>query len=177
LRECFDLAIVTVTDATVSLCTVDDTYVPWSRQGPSLETPLTPEEQFKKAFGTRLAKARAVVGADAEPRRRVSQRELGDVVGLSDVAVGAWEDGRNEPSLFHVAKMAEHMGVRPAWLAFGDGEMRDAGATLKPPPPKAPELPKETLSLDKHMAGQFRGPVSPPASAKAPQRKRRGGSA
>jgi DNA-binding XRE family transcriptional regulator len=163
LRECLDLAIVTVTDATVSLCTVDDTYVPLSCQGPTLEiarSAVDTLEAFKKAFGDRLAKARAVVGADATPRRRVSQRELGDVVGLSDVAVGAWEDGRNEPSLFHVALMADHMGVRPAWLAFGDGPMREEGATLKPPPPhlvspppRIPPTPMKVVSERRRKRG------------------------
>lgn len=136
---------------------------------------ILPDEQaeFLEALGARLARARTIVGLDAHPRRKVSQRELADVVGLTDVAVGAWESGRNEPPLFQLVRMAEHMGVRPAWIAFEDGPMRAEGAALRPPPSK-PKKDAEIPKVDFREAAKIRAQLSQPERPRDKRRKRRG---
>lgn len=72
---------------------------------------------LKDTFGHRLRIARADVG--------ISQRELGIRVGVSVQAVSQWEADRAEPlKLRVIGEIACVLGVRPSWLAFGDGEMR-----------------------------------------------------
>lgn len=61
--------------------------------------------------------------------KRMTQKQLGDRLGVSDKTVSAWEGGA-EPDLEMIAAVAEALGVTPGWLAFGQ-EPREA-ARRKP---------------------------------------------
>lgn len=80
-----------------------------------------------ESFGKRLEIARNATlerfGA------RMTQKQLGERLGVSDKTVSAWESGA-EPPLEMVAAAAEALGVTPGWLAFGQ-EPREA-ARRKP---------------------------------------------
>ena len=78
----------------------------------------------RKAFGQRLLRARLEMGARLTPARAVSQTEIGEAVGVTGVAVGSWEAGRKEPNRGTIAKLSTVLGVRAAWLAFGEEPMR-----------------------------------------------------
>lgn len=86
-------------------------------------------QKDRKAFGQRVLQARLEAGARAHPPRQISQSEIGDALGVSGVAVGSWEAGRKEPGRATIAKLATVLGVRAAWLAFGEEPMRNAGKT------------------------------------------------
>lgn len=77
-----------------------------------------------KAFGERVLRARLEMGARMRPPRQVSQQEVGEAVGSSGQAVGTWEAGKKEPSRETIVKLATVLGVRAAWLAFGEEPMR-----------------------------------------------------
>jgi transcriptional regulator with XRE-family HTH domain len=76
-------------------------------------------------FGYRLKAARKALEAH-RVTERVTQSAIGAVLGLSEAAYGHWEKGRALPDLKTVVELSALLGVRPAWLAFGDGE-REAG--------------------------------------------------
>ena len=48
--------------------------------------------------------------------KRLTQRELGDMVGVSDSAVGQWEHERREPSVRILVKLAQIFGVSVDYL-------------------------------------------------------------
>lgn len=48
--------------------------------------------------------------------KRLTQRELGDMVGVSDSAVGQWENDRREPSVIILVKLAQIFGVSVDYL-------------------------------------------------------------
>lgn len=48
--------------------------------------------------------------------KRLTQRELGDMVGVSDSAVGQWENDRREPSVRILVKLAQIFGVSVDYL-------------------------------------------------------------
>ena len=80
-----------------------------------------------KAFGQRVLRARLELGALATPVRQVTQSEIGAALGVTGVTVGRWEAGAKEPDLDTITRLARVLRVRAAWLAFGDGPMREAG--------------------------------------------------
>ena len=41
----------------------------------------------------------------------LTQRELGEIAGVSDKAVSTWENGTKEPRMGAVARLAAHFGV------------------------------------------------------------------
>lgn len=59
---------------------------------------------------------------------------LAEGLGKARSAVTHWCTGRSEPELEDVARIASALGVRAAWLAFGDGAMVDGDAPSAPPP-------------------------------------------
>ncbi|HEV7297970.1 MAG TPA: helix-turn-helix transcriptional regulator [Tepidisphaeraceae bacterium] len=67
-------------------------------------------------LGKRLKAAREV--------RRVTQRELGAVVGQSRDAVSSWENGRYEPAPDLLARACAYLGVSPADLAAPPSQER-----------------------------------------------------
>lgn len=76
-------------------------------------------------LGERLLRARLEFGAMQKPPRPISQSEVGEALGVTGVAVGAWEGGKRVPDLGTIQKLASVLGVRASWLAFNDGPMRD----------------------------------------------------
>jgi transcriptional regulator with XRE-family HTH domain len=86
----------------------------------------------RKAFGQRVLRARLEMGSRMEPPRQVTQEEVGSAVGASGQAVGTWETGKKVPSLETITKLAFVLGVRAAWLAFGEEPMR-VGGSGEPP--------------------------------------------
>lgn len=78
----------------------------------------------RKTFGQRVLQARLELGARQTPPRQISQAEIGEALGVTGVAVGSWEAGRKEPSRETIAKLAAVLGVRAAWLAFGEEPIR-----------------------------------------------------
>ncbi len=59
---------------------------------------------------------------------RVTRGRLADKLKLTRGAVGHWASGRRTPpDPTTIETIAQELGVRPAWLAFGDGEMLGGG--------------------------------------------------
>ncbi|QQD22306.1 helix-turn-helix domain-containing protein [Oceanospirillaceae bacterium ASx5O] len=51
----------------------------------------------------------------------ITQKELGDMVGASDVTVSKWESGTNQPKGRYVIALSKALGVTPEWL-LGRGD-------------------------------------------------------
>lgn len=75
-----------------------------------------------KDFGARAKQAR--LEQAALRGREMTKVEVGAALGVSDVAVGAWEAGQKEPNLERIEQLAGVLGVSPCWLAFGITELR-----------------------------------------------------
>lgn len=56
--------------------------------------------------------------------RKLTQRALARMLGISHVALGHWERGKSVPSIARIESLASALGVNHAWLAFGAGPMR-----------------------------------------------------
>lgn len=52
--------------------------------------------------------------------RNIGQADLGKLVGKSPATVSDWEKGKSQPGLAEICTLADHLGVSPARLAFGD---------------------------------------------------------
>jgi len=52
---------------------------------------------------------------------RLSQQFVANALGVSRQAVASWENGRAEPSLDTIQKLAALYDVDASWLAFGPG--------------------------------------------------------
>ena len=61
-----------------------------------------------KIFCSRLEEARKNI--------KKSQKEVGKILGISNVAYGAYERGDNEPSLTTLVKICECLNVSADWL-------------------------------------------------------------
>lgn len=57
--------------------------------------------------------------------------KLGKMAGVSHSTIGDIEKGRQLPAVDTVERLARALKVRPAWLAFGDGQ-READTTEAP---------------------------------------------
>lgn len=88
-------------------------------------------------FGRRLYDAR---NDASRPGARVTQGAVGKAVGVTGVAVGAWEKGDAEPSLAVIERIAAFLGVSPAWLAWGE---RFDQAPPADPPASSEDQPVE----------------------------------
>lgn len=67
-----------------------------------------------RAVGVRLRYQRETVG--------LSQHRLADLAGTTQAHVSGIESGRRLPSYSLLCDLAEHLGVTPVWLLYGDGE-------------------------------------------------------
>lgn len=67
--------------------------------------------------------------AAALEERGLTQASLAHRAGVNPSSVSHWVTGRREPDLDTINSVAGFLGVSPAWLAFGDGEMVDGPAT------------------------------------------------
>lgn len=98
---------------------------------------LVDTAKTRKEFGQRVLRARLEFGARLRTPRQVSQTEIAEAMGVSKATVSNWEHGLKEPAdLGTITKLAFVLGVRPAWLAFGEEPMRgtengDPGPTRK----------------------------------------------
>lgn len=90
------------------------------------------------SIGGRLLRARLEFGARSAPPRRITQAEVAAAAGTSQSNVARWETDASEPPLGALQAMADFLGVRAGWLAFGEEPMRreEAGvAALVDRPP------------------------------------------
>lgn len=74
--------------------------------------------------------------AAALDERGLTQAVLARRAGVNPSSVSHWVTGRREPDLDTINSVAGFLGVSPAWLAFGVGEMVDGTATA---PADAPD--------------------------------------
>ena len=58
-----------------------------------------------------------------------SQSWLAHRMGVTQAAVSYWLGGHREPSLRTIERLALVLRVSPAWLAYGEGMMREPGRT------------------------------------------------
>ena len=68
------------------------------------------------------------------------QAELARRIGVSTSAVGMYEQGRREPSLGLLVRLAQELGVTTDYLLTGE--------TPAPDPPEAPELPSISVRTE-----------------------------
>lgn len=68
-------------------------------------------------FGDRLRVAREA--------KRLSQERLGELVGKDRQQIIRWEAGKAEPKFRDLERLAEVLGVKPAWF-FEDGDANPA---------------------------------------------------
>lgn len=69
-----------------------------------------------------------------------SQAELARRIGVSTSAVGMYEQGRREPSLGLLVRLAQELGVTTDYLLMGETPASD--------PPEVPELPSISVSTE-----------------------------
>jgi transcriptional regulator with XRE-family HTH domain len=86
-------------------------------------------------FGARVLQARMLLSARVG--RVVSQTEIGEMLGVTGVTIGRWEEGGREPSsLADLERLADVLEVSAAWLAFGAGvPLAGHHEGVKPMPP------------------------------------------
>lgn len=61
---------------------------------------------------------------DARDRAGLTLRALGQKAGVSWSTIGAIEKGRQAATVETTERLAVALGVRPCWLAFGEGTLR-----------------------------------------------------
>jgi transcriptional regulator with XRE-family HTH domain len=61
---------------------------------------------------------------------RLTQREFGEKIGMSDVAISYMESGRTALSEQNIKLICLTFGIREEWLREGKGEMLDDGKDL-----------------------------------------------
>lgn len=82
-------------------------------------------------------------------RYRLSQRELGQIAGVSDKAVSTWEKGIKEPRMGAIQKIADYFGIQKSNIIEDDG--LKANPISKTPAPTMEELtPSDKAHLDKY---------------------------
>lgn len=57
--------------------------------------------------------------------RKLSQAELGEILGLTQGFIGHIESGRNQPSIKFVERMAKAVNCNTMWLATGSGNVEN----------------------------------------------------
>jgi len=62
-----------------------------------------------------------------------SQTELSRRIGVSSSAIGMYEQGRREPSLGLLMRLAQEFGVTTDYLLMGETPYSDLSAALNPP--------------------------------------------
>lgn len=105
-----------------------------------------------RGFGQRLLQAR--LNHSARLGRMVTQTEVGEKLGITGTSVGRYEKEEKEPTLEMFARLAKLYGVSPCFLCFGIVVPAEAA------PDRATPLPAVA--------------ATPPASARAAGRGRRG---
>lgn len=54
---------------------------------------------------------------------RLTQKQLGELAGISKSAVCAWEAGTSDPATDSLLELEKKRGVNPEWVKTGKGEM------------------------------------------------------
>lgn len=123
------------------------------------------ETEFRGALADRLVTARRSHGR--RTGQRVTQEDVAAAVQVTAMAVGAWESGRNEPSLYRLSLVAQYLKCSAGWLAFGEGLMH-------PVTPFTPGVPMDDSEEDalEAVARDLAARPTPPAK---PKRIARGG--
>lgn len=80
-----------------------------------------PNKPPSATFHVRLFQAKT--NYEGRLGQRLTQKELGEMVSVSQPTVADWEGGVRTPSLEQVELLAKALGVSPAWLAFNEGAM------------------------------------------------------
>jgi repressor LexA len=68
-------------------------------------------------------------------RHRLSQQELADIAGVSNVAVSRWETGKSDPRVYNLQRIADHFGMTLDELRGGAGGMAAKGIKYIAPIP------------------------------------------
>lgn len=74
----------------------------------------------------------------------LSQKELGQIAGVSDKAVSTWEQGIKEPRMGVIQKIADHFGIQKSNIIEDNG-LQSQSVTLTPPTKKVPKDLKKIL--------------------------------
>jgi transcriptional regulator with XRE-family HTH domain len=102
------------------------------------------QEPGEGTLGSRIRQARLALSARLSPPRLIEQRELAEWMEVSPSAVSNWEQGRKEPNLATIERIAVKLGVRAEWLAFGRGPMDVPGPNSEGGVPPRPDPRTET---------------------------------
>ena len=83
----------------------------------------------------------------------LSQKELGQIAGVSDKAVSTWEQGIKEPRMGAIQKIADHFGIQKSNIIEDNG-LQSQSATLTPRDERqiAADLEKMLADLDSKNA-------------------------
>ena len=74
----------------------------------------------------------------------LSQKELGQIAGVSDKAVSTWEQGIKEPRMGAIQKIADPFGIQKSNIIEDNG-LQSQSVTLTPPTKKVPKDLKKIL--------------------------------
>lgn len=83
----------------------------------------------------------------------LSQKELGQIAGVSDKAVSTWEQGIKEPRMGAIQKIADHFGIQKSNIIEDNG-LQSPSITLTPRDERqiAADLEKMLADLDNQNA-------------------------
>lgn len=83
----------------------------------------------------------------------LSQKELGQIAGVSDKAVSTWEQGLKEPRMGAIQKIADHFGIQKSNIIEDNG-LQSQSVTLTPRDERqiAADLEKMLADLDSKNA-------------------------
>lgn len=88
----------------------------------------------KSTFAQRLFQAKTA--REGQLGERLTQKEIGEILGVSQPTVADWEKGVRTPSIEQVELLAKTLRVSPGWLAFNEGVMLSGNhPPAKPMPP------------------------------------------
>lgn len=133
----------------------------------------------QETIGARLLRARLEHGSRLVPPRVVTQLEVGKEMGVSGVAVGAWEADRSPPTIETVRALARLYGVRVGWIIEGELPMREGeghqGAHHTNGTPAPVTDPSAYDRPAKQQPRQITTTRVEPAPAQSPKRRKPGG--
>lgn len=75
----------------------------------------------------------------------LSQKELGQIAGVSDKAVSTWEQGIKEPRMGAIQKIADHFGIQKSNIIEDNGLQGPIALTSLQPTKKVPKDLKKIL--------------------------------